>query len=345
MSVLPFLNKGRKFMEQKNKFIKWITKGKINRRLCIIAFMFFPLVLLMLFTYLPFTEMIGFSFYDMKYIGERTFVGLKNYIEVFTREDCFNALKISLYYMGASFVQLALALYFATVLSFKTKGAGLFKGLMFFPYLVCGIAVGFIFKFFYTRGFVLDTILQWLGVSLDQLPYWLKDTGINNFSLAATSIWRYMGQNMVLFIGAIMSVDSTLYDAAAIDGAGGWQKFRYVIFPNIKTIVVLNMILSITGALSVFEPPYVITKGEFGTGSYFVIMDRLAHGSQKVGLASAMAIVLLIIIFVVTFLQKFGFKYFFGDGDQEAIRVVRKRKKKAMKEAKERAALKGENIQ
>ena len=322
-------------MKQKKGFVKWIQSGKVNRRLCMIVFMFAPLALLFTFTYLPFAEMVQFSFYDMKYIGERTFIGLENYVEVFSREDCFNALKLSLYYMGASFVQLALALYFASILSFKIKGAGVFKGFLFFPYLVCGIAVGFIFKFFYTRGFVLDTVLQWCGFELDNLPYWLKDTNINNISLAATSVWRYMGQNMVLFIGAIMSVDSSLYEAAAIDGASGWQKFRYVIFPSIKTIIVLNMILSITGSLSAFEPPYVITKGEFGTGTYFVIMDKLAHASQKVGLASAMAVVLLIIILLVTFIQKAAFKYFFGEGEQEAIRTVRKRKKLAKKEQKE----------
>ena len=297
-------------MKQKKGFVKWIQSGKVNRRLCMIVFMFAPLALLFTFTYLPFAEMVQFSFYDMKYIGERTFVGLENYVEVFSREDCFNA----------------------SILSFKIKGAGVFKGFLFFPYLVCGIAVGFIFKFFYTRGFVLDTVLQWCGFELDNLPYWLKDTNINNISLAATSVWRYMGQNMVLFIGAIMSVDSSLYEAAAIDGASGWQKFRYVIFPSIKTIIVLNMILSITGSLSAFEPPYVITKGEFGTGTYFVIMDKLAHASQKVGLASAMAVVLLIIILLVTFIQKAAFKYFFGEGEQEAIRTVRKRKKLAKKE-------------
>lgn len=287
---------GKKNTEKKT-FVQWITSGKVNRNLCIITFMLVPVTLLMVFTYIPFVKMIGFSFYDMKYIGSREFVGLKNYVEVFTRSDCFSALKLSLYYIVASFVQLGLALYFATILSFKTKGSGVFKGFMFFPYLVCGIAVGFIFKFFYTRGFVLDTVLQWCGFKLDQLPYWLKDTRINNISVAATSIWRYMGQNMVLFIGAIMSVDSSLYEAAAIDGANGWQKFRYIIIPGIKTIIVLNMILSITGSLSVFEPPYVITGGAFGTGTYFVIMNKLAHESQKVGLASAMAIVLLVLMF------------------------------------------------
>lgn len=309
-------------------FIKWVTSAKVNKVLCIITFMFVPLALLTVFTYIPFGKMVGFSFYDMKYIGDKEFVGLKNYAEVFSRDDCFKALKLSLYYIAASFVQLGLALYFATLLSFKTKGGGVFKGLMFFPYLVCGIAVGFIFKFFYTRGFVFDTVLQWCGFKLDDLPYWLKDTSINNISVAATSVWRYMGQNMVLFIGAIMSVDAEMYEAAAIDGAGGWQKFRYIIFPSISTIIVLNLILAITGSLSVFEPPYVITGGNFGTGTYFVIMDKLAHASQKVGLASAMAIVLLVIILIATLLQKLFFRYFIGEGDQEAIRAVRKRKKR-----------------
>ena len=138
---------GKKNTEKKT-FVQWITSGKVNRNLCIITFMLVPVTLLMVFTYIPFAKMIGFSFYDMKYIGSREFVGLKNYIEVFTRNDCFSALKLSLYYIVASFVQLGLALYFATILSFKTKGSGVFKGFMFFPYLVCGIAVGFILNSF-----------------------------------------------------------------------------------------------------------------------------------------------------------------------------------------------------
>ncbi|WP_251388833.1 carbohydrate ABC transporter permease [Mediterraneibacter agrestimuris] len=315
-------------------FSAWLKSGKVNQKLVIITFMLVPLTLLIVFTYIPFGKMIGFSFYDMKYIGDREFVGFQNYLEVFTRKDCFSALKLSGYYIVASFIQLGLALYFAYILSFKTKAGGVFKGFMFFPYLVCGIAVGFIFKFFYTRGFVLDTVLQWCGFELENLPYWLKDTSINNISVAATSIWRYMGQNMVMFIGAIMSVDASLYEAAAIDGANGFQKFRYIVLPSIKTIIVLNMILSITGSLSVFEPPYVITGGNFGTGTYFVIMNKLAHESQKVGLASAMAIVLLVLIMIVTLIQKGIERYYFGVGDHEAVRAVRKRKKQMELQAK-----------
>ena len=314
-------------MKKKRTFGEWARSRDGQKLFVIVTFMIIPLVLLFVFTYLPFGEMFGYSFFNMKYTGTRKFVGLKNYAKVFQRDDCFKALKLSLYYMAGSVVQLGLALYLATVLSFRVKGGGLFKGLMFFPYLINGIAIGFIFKFFYTRGFVFDTVLQWCGFELENLPYWLKDQSINNWSLVGTSVWRYFGQNMVLFIGAIMSVDNDLYEAAMLDGANKFQQFKYIILPSIKTIITLNVILSITGSLSAFEPPYVITSGANGTGTYFVVMHEIAHTQQKVGLASAMAIVLLAIILAATGLQKLFFKYVFRSAEDEDLNTGRKREK------------------
>ncbi len=318
-----------------SRFQSWIKRGQWQKPLVIVTFMFIPLLLLFTFTYLPFFKMFEFSFYNMKYLGAREFVGLENYVQVFQREDIFKALSLSLYYMLGSFIQLALALYFATLLSTKVKGGSFFKGAIFFPYLICGIAVGFIFKFFYTRGFVLDTLLSWIGFNVENLPYWLKDTSINNYSLVATSVWRYLGQNMVLFLGAIMSVDQEMYEAADLDGANKWQRFRYIILPSIKTVVVLNMILSISGSLSAFEPPYVITNGTMGTGTYFVIMHRIAHENQKVGLASAMAVVLLGIIVILTIAQKLIMNYLFNDGDEDESRSAKKKRKNKLKQGME----------
>lgn len=290
---------------------RWFMNIRHQQIVVTLAFMCIPLVLLFLFTYLPFFKMAQFSLYEMRYIGRRTFVGFQNYRDVFTRPDIFNSLRLSLYYLAASFVQLGLALFFATMLSFKMKLGNFFKGIIFFPYLVSGIAIGFIFKFFFTRGFVLDSLLLFLGFQQGALPYWLRDTSVNNIMLAGTSVWRYMGQNMVLFIGAIMAVDPQLYEAADIDGATTWHKFRNIILPSIQTIVILNLILSITGSISAFEPPYVITNGTFDTGTYFVMMNRLAHELQKVGLASAMAVILMLIIVLVTLFQKTIFRIFF----------------------------------
>ncbi len=322
------------------KIKKWIKSRKGQQVLICIGFTFIPLLLLFVFTYLPFGKMVQFSFYKMKYttpVDARKFVGWQNYIDVFKRDDCFGALKLSLYYCVGALIQLALALYLATILSFKVKGGNLFKGLMFFPYLISGIAIGFIFKFFYTRGFVLDTILQAIGFNLENLPYWLKDRSINNWSLVATSIWRYFGQNMVLFVGAIMSVDAELYEAAELDGANKFQQFKHIIMPSIKTIITLNVILSITGSLSAFEQPYVITSGANGTGTYFVVMNEIAHVSQKVGLASAMAVVLLLIIFACTILQKLFFKFVFRDADCEDESYKAKKKRLKEEKAKKKA--------
>ena len=287
----------------------------------IVAFSAIPVALLVIFTYWPFGSMIGYSFYKMKYIGPRQFVGLQNYIDVFTRPDTLSSLKLSLYYMVGALIQVALALYLSTMLAFKVRGGSAFKAIYFFPYLINGIAVGFIFKFFYTRGYVFDTVLQWCGFQLDNLPYWLKDQSVNNWSLVGASVWRYLGQNVILFIGAMMSI-------------------KHIILPGIKTILVLNVILSITGSLSAFEGPYVITSGANGTATYFVRMDRLAHTSQKVGLASAMAIVLLIIILICALLQNLFFKYVFKDADdgvekarKQAAKIERRRARMARKNA------------
>lgn len=316
---------------QKRSFKQWIGSGKIQKRLVIITFMFVPLLLLMVFTYIPFGKMVQFSFYDMKYLGERDFIGLANYKEVFERTEIFSSLLNSLYYMAGGVVQLALALFFATMFVFKVKGESFFKASMFFPYLICGIAIGFIFKFFYARGFVLDSILQMLGMDLDDIPLWLQDQKINNISLAATSVWRYTGQNVILFLGAMMSVDRELYEAASLDGANRWHQFKYIILPSIKSIIVLNIILCVSGCLSAFEPPYVITNGMMGTGTYFVIMNRIAHENNRVGLASAMAIVLLVIIILFTIGQQLFFKYAFNDGTEDESKAAVKRKKKQMK--------------
>lgn len=278
-----------------------------------VTFMLVPLFLLILFTYLPFFKMAQFSFFNMKYIGNRIFVGFENYKDVFKRPEIFGSLRLSLFYLVASFVQLSLALFFASILSTKTEYKEFFKGVIFFPYLVSGIAIGYMFKFFFTREFVLDTVLMKLGFALEELPFWLRDSSVNNTMLAATSVWRYLGQNMVLFIGAISAIDPQLYEAADMDGASTWDKFLHIMLPGISSIVVLNMILAVSGSISAFEPPYVITNGTFDTSTYFVTMHSMAHEKQKVGLASAMAIILMLLIVLVTILQRFISRTFFEE--------------------------------
>ena len=150
-------------------FQKWIKGRQGQQTIIIVLFSIIPLALLFIFTYYPFAEMFKFSFYDRSYTRVKGFVGLDNYVDVFKKKDLFRSLFLSVYYMAGAVFQLALALYLATIFCFKIKGGNFFKGCMFFPYLINGIAIGFIFKFFYTRGFVLDTVLGWLGMDMESL--------------------------------------------------------------------------------------------------------------------------------------------------------------------------------
>ena len=119
--------------KKRKSFSEYFHSMRGQQLIVTLVFLFVPLVLLFMFTYLPFFKMVEFSFFKMKYIGRRTFVGLQNYISVFTRKDCFHALSLSLYYMVGSVVQMALALLFATILSFKCKGSKFFRGALYFP--------------------------------------------------------------------------------------------------------------------------------------------------------------------------------------------------------------------
>ncbi len=296
-----------------------LRKKRVNWQKIAVIFLFavVPMFLLILFTYIPFIKMIQFSFYNMSYTKNRGFVGLDNYLKVFSKSEYVGAMLLSLYYMAGAVVQLSLALLFASILSLeRIRGAGVYKAILFFPFLVNGIAIGYIFKYFYTRGFVLDSVLQAIGIPLEKLPYWLRDQSVNNWSLVFTSVWKYCGQNMVLFIGAIASIDPTLYEAATIDGANRWEQFKAIILPGIKTVFMLNLILSITGSLSAFEPAYVVgSMGANGTATFFIKIHQMAHVSGKVGMACAMAMVLMILILIFTVLQRLFFRYVMRDSD------------------------------
>ena len=279
-------------------------KRNREKNLTIVLFLIVPVFLLLTFTYLPFLDMIKYSF--MKWDGfsvKKEWVGFKNYIEIFTRPEYLKVLKNSLYYFVGSIIQICLALFFAMLLNTKVRAENFYKGVIFFPSLINGVAVGMVFLYFYKGGGTLDSVLTFFGAKGDH-PLWLGNPQIVNISLVFVSLWRYMGQNMVMFNGAVMSVDRELYEAAGIDGANAWQQFKYIVLPNIRMVVSLNLILAVKGAISVFEIPYIMTGGSNGSSTFVIKTLQTAFKSKKIGLASAMGIELLVLIMIVTFIQK-----------------------------------------
>ncbi|WEG08040.1 sugar ABC transporter permease [Microbacterium horticulturae] len=277
--------------------------GSLLRRLTPWYFLAIGVGLLLLFTYWPAVNLVYYSFTDWDGIDQtKNFVGLQNYIDVFTDPSIFRVFFVSLYYFAASFAQMAIALYFATILSFRTRFSNLFRGILFFPYLINGVAIGFVFLYLFQPGGTLDTVLSWFGVG--DPPQWLGDPNLVNWSLAGTSVWRYTGMNFVLFLGAIQSLPHELYEAAELDGASRWQQFWAIILPGIRRVVGLSFILAISGSLSVFEIPFIMTGGANGSSTFVIETIQTAFTFRGVGLASAMAVVLLMIVLIVTWIQR-----------------------------------------
>ena len=281
---------------------------KTQKIIVFIAFLTIPLAFLVVLGYLPVFNMFGYSLTKWNGISKtKEYVGLKNFQEVFSRPEYFKVFFVSIYYLVGSFVQIALALLFATMLNFKMKGQNLFKGIFFFPNLINGVAIGFIFIYFFRPDGTLDSFLSLLGLK-DYIQLWLQNQHINNISLTGVSIWRYMGFNLVLFLGAMQSISADVYEASDLDGANRWKQFWYIIFPSIKPIISLNLILAVKGALSVFDIPYIMMTGGNGTATFVIKTVQTAFTYNKVGLASAMAVVLTIIVIIIAAIQQLLFK-------------------------------------
>jgi raffinose/stachyose/melibiose transport system permease protein len=275
-----------------------------RRAITPLLFLFLPVGLLIVFTFVPLLNMFSYSVVKWDGLSPiRELVGLDNFVQIFTRPELFGVFFVSLYYFAGAFLQLALALYLATVLSFDTRFRNLFKGIIFFPYLINGVAIAFMFLYVFRPDGVLDSLLTVLGVQGER-PQWLGDRSLVNVSLAGVSVWRYLGLNFVLFLGAIQSIPPEMLEAGAIDGASRWQQFRFLIVPGIRPVIGLSFILAIAGSLSVFEIPYIMLFGANGSSTFVIQTVDMAFKFHKFGLASAMAVVLLAIILLVTWLQR-----------------------------------------
>ena len=255
---------------------------------------------LILFTFVPFIENIVNSFYSMSYTQNNGFVGGNNYIEIFSTYEFWKSLKVCGYYVVSAILQTFIAFFLALILVKNKKVYNFFKGCIFLPYLINSIAIGFIFKLFFTRGFIFDSLLGGLGVNLSSLPFWLRDKPINNIVLGLISLWRYTGFNMILFVGGLISIDKNLYNAAKVDGATKFDEFKYITFPNMKKLFLSVLMLSVISSFNEFDLPYIVSSGGAnGTTTIMIYIYKTANISRKVGLASAMVVVLCAIIFVL----------------------------------------------
>jgi len=288
---------------------------KIEKILLIVAFLAIPLTLLILFTYVPLIDMIKYSLYHYKGFTDTNpvlVVGngadelfVDNYYTIFHSADYWKPLEVSGVYLLGSFIQIALALYFATIFYFRPVGGSFFKAVIFIPSLLNGVAISLmwllIFKNDSQAQGVMNSLIEACGGTSVS---WFNGFWRANMVLAFISVWRYLGNNMVIFAGTMESVSKDEIEASEIDGAGKWQQFCHILLPEIKNIVFLNLILAVNGAVQVFEIPYIMTPNNTYTTTFIMKTINLAFVGRDIGLASALGIVMLIIVCFIAIIQK-----------------------------------------
>ncbi len=266
------------------------------------------MLFLLYFTVYPIITMFYYSFTDWKgSVSPYDFVGIYNYKNIFTTESYRNVFVTAGYYLLAGLLQQVISLFLAVLMNKKLRGSGFFKGVIFFPFIMNGVAVAMAFRMFYQIGGGLDTLMNFAGLG-DYIKVWIGDPKTCNFALAFIFLWKNVGYSFLIYLGTMQSISSEYYDVAAIDGAGAWAMFKAITYPNIKMIVGLMATFSIVNSISVFDIPYVLTNGKNGTNSFSTTLIETAFSYNKYGQACAMAICMLLIAAIVMVFKNIVFK-------------------------------------
>lgn len=273
-----------------------------SSRIMIAAFLVLPIIHLLVFSYIPIISNVILSFTNYRGTGTPRFIGWSNYKRLLTDPQYTLLFKNCLWYMLAAIPQLVFAFALSIFVNGKFRGLGLFKGILIIPYLLNGVIVSTIFIIFFNNSGTLNTILNSIG--LGALSHqWLQDLKLVNPAIASISIWRYFGQNFIMFFGALQTVPSELYEAAAVDGCSKWQEIKYISVPAIKNVLFINILLSISGSIQVFEIPYIMMNGSNGTSTPVIQIQQSAFADNRLGFAAALSILVFIVVVIAVGLQ------------------------------------------
>ncbi len=254
-----------------------------------------------IFKLYPFVSSLIYSFtdYDL-FKGVQNVVGFQNYIDAFTKPKNIKALQVTFTYAFMTVpLKLIFALFIAYILNFKIKGVGLFRTAYYVPSILGGsVAIAVLWKALFKNDGVVNTILAMLG--FESINF-LADKQWALFIICLLRVWQF-GSAMVLFLAALKGVPEDLYEAASIDGATRGRQFMSITIPLISPVIFYNLVTQLVQAFQEFNGPYIITNGgpRNATTLISLIVYNTAFKDYKVGMSSAMAWVMFVIVMVLT---------------------------------------------
>ncbi len=253
----------------------------------------------------PIVASMGISLTEYSILQPPVFIGLENYKQLFNDELFYKAVFNTVYYVGVSVpLGVTLAFLMAIALNQKLRGQTWFRTIFYLPSVVSGIAVALLWGWLLNPDFgLINYMLSFVGI---QGPKWLYSTTWAMPSIILMSLWG-VGGSMVVFLAGLQGIPEHLYEAAELDGAGEWGKFWNVTVPMISPVIFFNMIVTIIFAFQIFDQVYIMTSGKGGPANatlvYVLYLYRQGFEYFKMGYASALALILFLIVLGITVFQ------------------------------------------
>lgn len=280
-----------------------------------VLLMFLPpaILLFTIFVILPMGEAAWYSLYRWNGYGSpEQYVGLRNFQVLFNNAAFTQALwNNGTIILVSILIQIPLAIWLAMMLAHRIVGVVVFRLIFFLPYVLADVAAGLIWRFVYDGDYGLFAALSgFLGVAT---PYVLADRDLAIYAVLAVIVWKYFGFHMMLFIAGLQSIDKSVLEAAEIDGATGWQKFRHITLPLLGSTVRLSIFFAVIGSLQLFDMIMPLTAGGPSNSTQTMVTFLYTYGvtRMQVGLGSAVGVVL----FVICVTLAFGYKRIFMRND------------------------------
>ncbi len=271
----------------------------------------------LIFKLYPFASSLFYSFTDYNLFKGITKFTLDNYVDIFSTPKITRALGVTFKYAFMTVpLKLVAALFVAYILNFKLKGVKFFRTAYYIPSILGGsVAIAVLWKAVFKDEGLLNALLGIFGA---ERINWLSDPSLALFVICLLRVWQF-GSAMVIFLAALKNVPEELYEAAAIEGAGKWRQFFSVTVPLITPIIFYNLVTQLCQAFQEFNGPYIITEGgpRNSTTLISLLIYNSAFKNYEMGMASAMAWVMFVILLIFTVIAFVSQKYWVYYSDDE----------------------------
>ena len=263
------------------------------------------MILYLIFFILPFFMGTYYSLFHWDGISStKKFIGFKNYIELFTSDtDYFKAMGFTVKYVILNVLATnILALLLALVVNSKLKSKKLLRTCFFLPNVISMLIVGYIWRFMFNQG--CKALYDLTGWQLFNIS-WLGGGNITIVAMVIVAVWQGVGYIMIIYLAGLQMVDTSLLEAASIDGANGWQKFRNVTFPLIMPSIGVNLFMVMANSFRLFDVNLSLTGGGPGRETMGLALDIYTEGfrNNRMGYGAAKAVILFFIVIVIAVIQ------------------------------------------